>query len=298
MPVELARYLLVVLLLILLTITLGPTGAADYPLVIQDQFGRAVRLNSPPQRIVSGSPGNTELLFALGLGERVIGVTDWCDYPPAVKGKPRIGNIAPLNIEKVLSLRPDLVLACNLNGKEPVENLTELGVPTFALNPVSFSAIIEAIRLVGQITGQEQQAAELATAFISTIEQVKRKGQATEERMKVLVAIGDNLQDLWTAGSGTFLDEVVTLCGGENIAAGLGFSWARLGMEYILKMNPDLILTELEPQVFLEDPFYKELTAGRKRQIYQIDVDVFSRPGPRLIEALNELVLLFEQAAR
>lgn len=286
------------LLVVLLTITMISAGAAGYPLEIRDQFNRSFTINSPPRRIVSGSPGNTEILFALGLGERLVGVTDWCDYPPAVKDKPKIGNIAPLNIEKVLSLRPDLVLACNLNGREPVENLTELGVPTIALNPVSFPAIIKAIQLVGRITGQGKQAEELAAAFATAIDKAKKKGLASDKRIKVLVAIGDDLQDLWTAGSGTFLDEAVTLYGGDNIAAGLGFDWGRLGMEYILKMNPDLILTELEPTVFLEDPFFGQLAAGRKRHIYQIDVDIFSRPGPRLIEALNELAPLFEQAYR
>lgn len=290
--------LFVLFFLLIMVISNSSTGAGKYPLVIRDQFGRPVMINSLPQRIVSGSPGNTELLFALGLGERVVGVTDWCDFPPAAKSKARIGSIAPLNIEKVLSLRPDLVLACNLNGKEPVEKLTELGVPTFALNPVSFVEIIEAVSLVGQITGQEEQAAELAATFTRTLDQVKQKGQTMGRPMKVFIAIGDDLQDLWTAGRGTFLDEAVALCGGENIAAGLGFSWGRLGMEYILKMDPDLILTELDPQVFLADPFFRALTAGRKRQIYQIDVDLFSRPGPRLLEALNELVQIFEQVAR
>ncbi|HBT17935.1 MAG TPA: ABC transporter substrate-binding protein, partial [Firmicutes bacterium] len=104
-----------------------PAHAGRYPLQVWDQFGRPLTLQRQPERIISGSPGNTEILFALGLGDRVVGVTDWCDYPPEAKDKPKIGNISPLNLEKVISLRPDLLLACNLNGKEPVETLTELG---------------------------------------------------------------------------------------------------------------------------------------------------------------------------
>ncbi len=272
-----------------------PAHAGRYPLQVWDQFGRPLTLQRQPERIISGSPGNTEILFALGLGDRVVGVTDWCDYPPEAKDKPKIGNISPLNLEKVISLRPDLLLACNLNGKEPVETLTELGVPTFVLNPISFSDIIEAVRLVGLITAAEAEAEKLAKKLEATIEAVTRKKAPSNKKLKVFIAIGSDLQDLWTAGDGTFLDEAARLLGWENIAGELGFSWGQVSMEYILKMNPDLILTELAPEVFQKDPFFGRLAAPRKKQVYQIDVNTFSRPGPRLIEALKDLASLQEK---
>ena len=270
-------------------------GARAYPLQLEDQFGRALTLARPPMRIVSGSPGNTEILFALGLADRIVGVTDWCDYPPAAQSKPKIGDIAPLNIERVLALRPDLVLACNLNGKEPVERLTALGVPTFALNPVSFTALGEAIRLVGQLTGTRTAAEQLAAELEAAVAALTPAGEAAGAQPKVFIAIGNDLADLWTAGTGTFLDEAVTGLGWRNIAGGLGFTWGQISLEYILAENPEIILTELDPVVFRSDPFFRELAAVRNNQVFQINVDIFSRPGPRLIEALADLARLRER---
>ncbi|HBR30047.1 MAG TPA: hypothetical protein DD734_00685 [Firmicutes bacterium] len=283
--------------MLVLLLALAVTTSA-YPLQLTDQFGRTLSLNKPPERIISGSPGNTEILFALGLADRIVGVTDWCDYPSAVENKPRIGNIAPLNLERVISLRPDLVLACNLNGKDPVENLSTLGIPTFALNPVSFAALAEAIQLVGQLTATETAAQQLVTELEAALAALAPEEKSSGRKPKVLIAIGSDLSDLWTAGTGTFLDEAVTLLGWENIGGGLGFSWGQINLEYILAENPELILTEMNPAIFEQDPFFRELTAVRGNQVFQINVDTFSRPGPRLIEALADLALLREQVQK
>jgi iron complex transport system substrate-binding protein len=270
-------------------------SAGEFPLQLADQFGRELTLNQAPKRIVSGSPGNTEILFALGLEDRIVGVTDWCDYPQAAQTKPKIGNITPLNLERVLALHPDLVLACNLNGKDPVENLTALGVPTFALNPVSFADLSAAIRLVGRLTATEAAAEQLALQLETALANLRRAGARSGPKAKVFIAIGADLTDLWTAGTGTFLDEAVTALGWENLAGELGFSWGQIGLEYILAQNPTVILTELEPAVFARDPFFRELAAVKRNQVFQINIDIFSRPGPRLIAALQDLALLGEQ---
>lgn len=270
-------------------------GAGEFPLHLTDQFGREITLDRLPTRIVSGSPGNTEILFALGLADRIVGVTDWCDYPLAAQNKPKIGNITPLNVERVLALRPDLVLACNLNGKEPVENLTALGVPTFALNPVSFADLCAAIRLVGRLTATEDAAEQLAQELETALDNLRPEERRSGPKPKVFIAIGQDLTDLWTAGTGTFLDEAVTALGWENIAGGLGFSWGQIGLEYILAQNPAVILTELTPDVFARDPFFRELAAVKHNQVFQVNIDIFSRPGPRLIGALQDLARLGEQ---
>lgn len=269
--------------------------AGEYPLELADQFGRVITLEKLPVRIVSGSPGNTEILFALGLADRIVGVTDWCDYPPAAQTKAKIGNITPLNLEKVLALQPDLVLACNLNGKDPVETLTALGVPTFALNPVSFADLSAAIRLVGRLTAMEDAAEQLARELETALNNLREKGKRSGPKPKVFIAIGSELTDLWTAGTGTFLDEAVTALGWENIAGGLGFSWGQISLEYILAQDPAVILTEMEPEVFKRDPFFRELAAVKQDQVFCINIDIFSRPGPRLVTALQDLARLGEQ---
>ena len=283
---------IVVGLCLLLALTIR---AGEFPLQLTDQFGRVITLERLPMRIVSGSPGNTEILFALGLEDRIVGVTDWCDYPLAAQDKPKIGNIAPLNLERVLALRPDLVLACNLNGKEPVENLTALRIPTFALNPVSFADLSAAIRLVGRLTATEAAAEQLALELETALDNLRPEGERSGPKPKVFIAIGTELTDLWTAGTGTFLDEAVTNLGWENIAGELGFSWGQISLEYILAQNPVVILTELEPEVFARDPFFQELAAVKRNQVFRINIDTFSRPGPRLVGALEDLALLGEQ---
>lgn len=283
---------------ILIIILALAVATSAYPLQLTDQFGRSLSLDKPPERIISGSPGNTEILFALGLADRIVGVTDWCDYPSAVEDKPKIGNIAPLNLERVISLRPDLVLACNLNGKDPVESLSALGIPTFALNPVSFTDLAEAILLVGELTATKNAAQQLVAELEAALAALAPEEKSSAPKPKVLITIGADLSDLWTAGTGTFLDEAVTLLGWKNIGGGLGFSWGQINLEYILAENPDLILTEMDPALFEQDSFFRELTAVRRHQVFQINVDTFSRPGPRLIEALADLALLREQVQK
>lgn len=290
--------------MILLIMACGAQSAparagSEFPLCITDQFGREIRLSKEPLRIVSGSPANTEILYALGLGERVVGVTSFCDYPPEALQVEKIGDLAPLNIEKVLSLRPDLVVGDVLNSKDSVLRLEELGVPVLALNPNSFQQSLEAILLVGKATGKGLEAEKLVKDLAGILATVEEKGNHIKERgLKVLIVVGMELsnQPLWTAGPGSFLHEAVILAGGQNIAEDIGRAWAQMSIESILKRDPDLIITEMDPSCFYLDKIWSNVSALRERQVYQIDVNLFSRPGPRMGQALEDLVLLVEKS--
>lgn len=279
---------------------LAPARAdSEFPLRITDQFGREIRLSKEPLRIVSGSPANTEILYALGLGERVVGVTSFCDYPPEALQVEKIGDLAPLNIEKVLSLRPDLVVGDVLNSKDSVLGLEELGVPVLALNPNSFQQSLEAILLVGKATGKGLEAEKLVQDLAGILAVVEEKGNRIKDRgLKALIVVGMELsnQPLWTAGPGSFLHEAVILAGGQNIAEDIGRAWAQMSIESILKRDPDLIITEMEPSCFYLDKIWGKVSAVQKRQVYQIDVNLFSRPGPRMGQALEDLALLIEKS--
>lgn len=279
---------------------LAPARAdSEFPLRITDQFGREIRLSKEPLRIVSGSPANTEILYALGLGERVVGVTSFCDYPPEALQVEKIGDLAPLNIEKVLSLRPDLVVGDVLNSKDSVLGLEELGVPVLALNPNSFQQSLEAILLVGKATGKGLEAEKLVQDLAGILAVVEEKGNRIKDRgLKALIVVGMELsnQPLWTAGPGSFLHEAVILAGGQNIAEDIGRAWAQMSIESILKRDPDLIITEMDPSCFYLDKIWGKVSAVQKRQVYQIDVNLFSRPGPRMGQALEDLALLIEKS--
>lgn len=304
------RLLLVFILLFLLfwvkpeQITVKGESRDGFPLSIIDQFAREVTLKKAPLRIVSTSPANTEILFALGLGVegRIVGVTNWCDYPPEVKEIEKIGDLTPLNPEKIVSLRPDLILASDINGQEAVENLADLGIVVAAVNPTTIKNSLEAIELIGRLTGKTSQAVELIDRMKEGIARIQSRAEnLTKDRgkpLKVLVILGNILasRTIWTAGPGTFLDEAIAITGGENIGHHLNFRWAQLSMEYILKSNPDVIITETDTEEFYQDELWTSISAVQKRQVYTIDINVFSRPGPRLLEAMEDLSLLMEKS--
>ena len=282
---------LIALLVLLLASAL--VAASAYPLKLKDQFAREVVIPKEPKRIVSCSPGATETLFALGLDERIVGVTNWCNYPEKAKDKPKIGDITPLNVEKVVALAPDLVVAHELNGKEAVERLAELGLPVLALRPTGFAEIIDSIRLLGAATNRCDAAEALARRLEETISRVGKKGANLKKRgLKVFIALGWNPS--WTAGPGSYLDEAVRLAGAENIAHELGAPWGQMNVETVLARNPDVILTDGDPERIYADPLWKNVAAIQKKQVYRLIGDEFYRPGPRLLKALDELARILE----
>lgn len=287
----------ILLALVFLFAAFGPLigATAHFPITMKDQFDREITIAKAPQRIVSGSPSNTEILFALGLAKRIVGVTDWCNYPEPAKKLPKIGDISPMNIERVLALQPDLVVADVMNGKESVKRLSELGIPVLALNPNSFQDILTAIRFIGEATGRSQAAEELVKQLGATMEQVRRRGAAVKKRgLKVFIVT--NWDPCWTAGPGSFLDEAVNLAGGINIAHDLNKPWGQLSMETVIARNPDLVITDVDPAKIYSDPNWASLAAVRKHQVYKIIGDEYYRPGPRLIRALRDLAALLERS--
>lgn len=276
---------------------LSPAEEKGRGIVLTDQFGREVLIPEPPLRIVSTAPSNTEILFALGLGERVVAVSDWCDYPPAARDLPKIGDIFPVNVEKVLSFRPDLVLAHEFSGRESVLKLEELGLPVLAFKPDSFTDILESIILIGRATGRTAAAGELVGRLRGILEEVEaasRHGvEAGKRRLKVYAGeIGGEL--LWAAGPGSFLDQAIALAGGENIAGELAKPWGQMNMEIILEKDPDVILLTIpgaDPESVYGDKLWRETAAVKKRQVFAID-NRYSIPGPRMIEALADLQAL------
>lgn len=259
-----------------------------FPVTLKDQFQREIVIKKAPRRIVSCAPGNTEILFALGLGPHVVGVTNWCDFPKEVTKLPKIGDIAPINVEPVLALHPDLVVADVLNGKDGVNRLAEFGIPVLTLNANSFAQILDSITLTGRATGTLDAAAKLNRRLKDTLARVQNQGSQVKPRgLKVYIVFG--WETSWTAGPGSFLNEAVTLSGAVNIAHDLKAPWGRISTELVLKRNPDVIITDINPEHFYNDPVFRQIAAIRKRQVYQIESDIYYRPGPRLILALEDL---------
>ncbi len=267
---------------------------APSPIEITDQLGRTVRLDRIPQRIVSIAPSNTEILFALGLADKVVGITDYCDYPPEAKEKPSIGGFSTPNIEEVIALSPDLILAASRHEKEIIPQLEERGMAVFALHLKTLDEALEAITLVGEITGKEEEASKLLAEMQNRIKAVTDKTNSLPEDKKPSVFYLTWHDPLKTSGSRTLLDELIQKAGGRNIFSDV-IGTASVDLEVLVARNPQVMIAgigmgsgEDKPFQFLKtESRLRNTEAAKNGRIYGIDLDLTGRAGPRIVDGLE-----------
>lgn len=239
---------------------------------------------APPRRIVSLSPGTTEMLFALGLGRSVVGDTVYCDYPPAAKAITKVGDVNT-SYEKVLALRPDLIVADAVANNRAVARLTQLHQPILAVRPTSLLAVETSLRQIGAKTGTAQQAEGVIAQMERKAYQASRLA-AADKRPRPHVLIVVQTSPLWTAGAGTFMDDLVTRAGGINIGAAVR-GYGTFSREQVMAHPPDVVLGDATVQAaFRADPLLGRLPAVRAGRFYALPGDLTSRPGPRLADGL------------
>jgi len=258
-----------------------------------DDMGRAVAIDQVPQRLVSHVPGITETLFALGLGEKVVGVSDYCDYPEAAGLKPSVGDYFNPSIENIVALDPDLVLTDG--HSENIKGLESLGITFFVIDPQGIDGILGDIELLGKITGTEKRAEELIKDMQDSISQVIA---LMEDAPKVKVFYIIDATDLtlpWTVGPGSFADALITMAGGENAAKAQG-AWVQFSLEEVISSDPEIIILPAKhgtaftsPETLKAHPAWRGITAVRQDRIYTIDGDLVDRPGPRIVQGLKEM---------
>ena len=278
--------------------TVEPTEDV-FPLTLVDGMEREVVLPGPAQRIVSIAPSNTEILFAIGAGDQVIGRDEVSDYPPEALEVASIGSTyGELNTEAILALEPDLVLAATITSPEQVQTLEVLGIPIFLLpNPEDFSGLLEKINIVGILTGHEAEAEALAEELEARITAVTQK-TADAKSVSVFYEVdGTDPTAPWTTGAGTFQDVLIGLVGGENIAADIA-GWGQMSLEEIVTRNPQVVIFGEGPWVpttvesYSDRSGWGEIAAVVDGRVYGIDTNWVDRPGPRLVDALEEMALM------
>ncbi len=252
---------------------------------------------APPQRIVSTAPSLTEVLFALGLGPRVAGVTEFCRYPAEAARKPKIGTFLEPDFERILAQRPDLVLVVR-NPVRLAERLSQLGLRAVEIPQDTVAEILASVRQIGRLAGVEKRAHDLAASIERDLESVRRRALGLP-RKRVLFLVGRSpgtLQGMVGVGPGTFIDELIRLAGGENVLAGSPMAYPRVSVEQILTADPDVILDmgdfahhEGKPMDSPEQfralwESYGTLRAVRNRQVRQVAGEALIRPGPRVAE--------------
>lgn len=248
-------------------------------------------------RIVSVMPSNTEILFALGLGDAVVGVTDFCNYPPELAEAIEAGTIKSvgdsfnLNEELLVSLEPDLVLFGF--PSEAIEKLDDLGIKSEVIAPASLAETYASIRQIGELTGSEAAAEKLAAGMEAAIEAIKEKAAALPAENKPRVLMLLDLDSLYVAGAGTLEDELIEAAGGINMVD--EEQYAQLSEEALIEGNPDIIVCTfpLKERILSEKEGWKNLNALLNEAIYDLDGDLLNRPGPRLAQGLELLYEIF-----
>lgn len=272
-------------------------GLRQEPRVIEDGLGRPFALpRHPPERIVSLAPNVTEILFALGLGDRIVGVTRFCDHPAGTAGVRKVGGLVDPNIEIVRSLDPDLVIGFRGNPLRVLDRIAKLGLPVFVLDiGEGLETLFPLIAKLGVVTRAEDRAARLSAGLMERVEAVGAATAGVEHRPRVFVLLYG--QGLWTCGGQSYLDDLITRAGAVNVASGLPKKWALYKRERILKDDPEVIfvLTKSETDFAAARDWLRRkarvesAAAVRTGRIHPLDEDAASRFGPRLVDVLESM---------
>jgi iron complex transport system substrate-binding protein len=268
---------------------------------ITDDAGNVFVLKAAPRRIVSLAPNITEILFALGLGDRVAGVTRYCDYPPEARTREKIGGFIDPSVEKIRALNPDLVIAFRGNPWEALNRLKALKVPVFVLDiGERLEAVPETIAKIGRVTRREAE----AEAIIAALEAKLRTATAAASaagRPRVFLSLAG--KDLMTCGPSSYLHNLIERAGGTNVAADLPKPWAAYSREQLIRDDPDVVII-LSPSEadfasvrdwFVSLPGFEALRAVRSGRVRFLDENAASRVGPRLYDAFVELVRIIHR---
>jgi iron complex transport system substrate-binding protein len=262
---------------------------------MKDELGHDVAVVAEPQRIVSLAPNITETLFALGLGQKVVGVTSYCNYPAEAAKITKVGDTLRPNIEQIITIRPDIVLVSTASQLEQFRaKLSQAGIPVFALKSGSLEEIFHSIETIGQITHRESQARDLVAGLRARLDGIKQR-VAGKPRPKVFFIVGT--EPLITAGRNAFITDLINIAGGDSISADVPTEWPTYSAEAAIARAPDIIILPgiqhgNEGQMKLPEGL-QVTPAAREGRAYQINDELIFRPGPRIIDGLEEMAKLF-----
>jgi iron complex transport system substrate-binding protein len=295
----LRKTLLLTLLLVLLTACAPQATPTATVLTFTDGLDREINLNGPAQKIISLAPSNTEILFAIGAGSQVVGRDQLSDYPAEAAHITDIGSsFEALNAELIVSFQPDLVLAAEINTPEQVKQLEDLGLTVYFLkNPVTLEEMYTNLEIVAQLTGHETEAAVLIESLKARVAAVDEKIAPISSRPSIFYELdATDPAKPYTAGKGTFINLLIDRAGGFNIASDID-GYPQLSLEQVVAADPAFIILGdaaygVTPESIASRPGWENLSAVKNNQIFPFDDNLVSRPGPRLVDALEELAKL------
>ncbi len=266
---------------------------------IKDALGFSYVINFPPQRIVSLAPNITEILFSLGLGEKVVGVTRFCDYPPQAQEKEKVGGLVDPNLEKIKALNPDLIIGFRGNPLRILKRLRSIGLPLFVLEMGNdLESVFSIIKKIGTVTQREKESESLIQPLRKKYKAVQSALRNVEHQPKVFLSIHGF--GFWTSGKESFLNDLLAKAGGVNIAGDIPQKWLLYKQEQLIHQDPEIIvILTKSPEEFSKAKEWisnkthlQGIKAVRTDRIYYLDENLAARPGPRLFQALEELARL------
>ncbi|HWI46670.1 MAG TPA: ABC transporter substrate-binding protein [Rummeliibacillus sp.] len=267
---------------------------ATYPMTVKDALGNEVEFKEEPKKIVSLIPSNTEILFALGLDDKIVGVSDNDDYPKAATKKEKVGGME-FNVEKVLSLKPDVVFAHESSAKSTESGLQQLkdaGITVFVVkNATNFEETYDTIKQIGQITNQPQKADKIVAGMKAKVKEVQDKVANVKQRTAFVET--SDVPEIYTAGKDTFMQEIFNLANIKNVADDQS-GWFKIDPEQIVKRNPDtiIVMEDYVPNIVekvKKRQGFSSVTAVKNDAVVLVNQNLTARTGPRLAEGLEEV---------
>ncbi|KUG23946.1 vitamin b12 abc transporter, b12-binding component btuf [hydrocarbon metagenome] len=265
--------------------------------MVTDEIGRNINIISTPQRIVSLAPGLTEILYALGLDEKIVGVTSYCNWPTRARQKTRIGGFTNPSVEKIVSLKPDLIIVtADGNRKDIMQKLERIGLSVYVTNPSDTAGILKSILDIGEITNGQKEAGKLVEKLQKRLnniaEQIKHKSKP-----RVFFQIG--LEPVITVGKGTLINETIERAGGFNVAGLDTARYPRYSAEGIMQASPEIVLfapMANDREFVAVKKFWQELKgvpAVKNNKIYPVNTDLIGRASPRIVDAIEKMAMIF-----
>lgn len=267
-----------------------------FPVTVTDGSGQAVTIEKEPQTVVSLLPNNTEIVFALGVGEKLIGVSEQCDYPAEASKIEKVGSME-MNVDKILKLKPDLVLLSPYQldqQKEGIDKLKKAAIQVVIVGvSSSFADVYQSIDLIAQVTGAKEQGEQLVKNMQDQVASIQEKAAQIKDKKKVWVEVIPE-PEIYTAGSGTLIHEMLQTIQATNVVENQE-GWVKYEQDQIKQLNPEMIITTYG--YYIEEPIkgvlqregWEEVPAVKNKQVFNVENDLVSRPGPRLIDGLETL---------
>lgn len=262
---------------------------------VTDEAGRRVRLPLRPQRVVTLAPNLTEIVYAIGAGDRLVGNTTFCDYPAEAKQVTKVGDTLQPNIERIIALRPEVIFVSTASQLETfTKQLDERGIAVFVTDPHDLEGVFRSIKTLGDLLGQQEQAKTLVNNLQARATAVE---DAVKARPPVLVFYQVSPQPLWTAGRRSWITDLIRRAGGKSVTAETEGEWMRYSDEAAMASRPEAIIMATSGEEMRVAPALEKSPAVLKRRVYGISGDFLSRPGPRLVDGLEQMARLLHPEA-